>query len=52
VDVTKLQELKNWFNFWHFHVKQWGVATIGGFFSWLWTNLQDLMWQDFKQKAM
>jgi hypothetical protein len=27
-------------------------ATIGGFFSWLWTNLQDFMWGNFKQKAI
>jgi len=28
------------------------LATIGGFFSSLWMNLQNFMWQDFKQKAI
>ncbi len=27
-------------------------TTIGGSCSWLWTNLQDFMWQDFKQKVI
>jgi hypothetical protein len=33
VDVTKLQELKNWFSFWHFRVKQWGGFMIHVIFS-------------------
>jgi hypothetical protein len=25
---TRFQKLENWFNFWHFHVKQWGGFII------------------------
>jgi hypothetical protein len=33
MNVTGLQELENWFSFWHFHVKQWGGFMIHVIFS-------------------
>jgi hypothetical protein len=30
---ARFQELENWFNFWHFHVRQWGGFMIHALFS-------------------